>query len=141
MIINVSKKCIVSKHPVAALGFVRRLFGLIGHSFQKYDFDCLILYRCDAIHCMFMTEAIDIAFLDRERRVIDLRHELRPWRFAYCRGADLVLEFPAGTLRRTGTEIGDFLNLDTNLNDEVIENLKNVVILNPETVVNRVNME
>jgi len=141
MIINVNKKCVMAKKPVAALSFWRRLLGLIGYPFGKYDFDCLILYRCDAIHCMFMREAIDVAFLDRERRIIGMHHELKPWRFAFCRGADLVLEFPAGTLRRTNSEIGDFLNLDTDFNDEVIENLKKVVILSPETVVNRGNME
>ena len=58
----------------------------------------------------FMRFAIDAAFLDREGRVVRAAAHLAPWRLAIAaRGVRDVLELPAGTLARTGTQAGDVL--------------------------------
>ena len=58
----------------------------------------------------FMRFAIDAAFLDREGRVVRAAADLAPWRPAIAaRGVRDVLELPAGTLARTGTQAGDVL--------------------------------
>ncbi len=55
-----------------------------------------------------MRFAIDAVFVDRAGRVIRAAEHLPPWRFATsARGADEVIELPAGAIARTGTQAGD----------------------------------
>ena len=59
---------------------------------------------------LFMRFAIDVVFVDRSRRVVKAAADIRPWTIAVAaRGAAEVLELPAGTIARTGTQVGDDL--------------------------------
>ena len=71
------------------------------------------------IHMMFMRFAIDAVFLGRPdaeglRRVVAVRRSIRPWTGIvwFARGADGVIELPAGTIDATGTAVGDVVRLD-----------------------------
>jgi len=58
----------------------------------------------------FMRFAIDAVYIDKAGRVVKVSSDLRPWHFAdAARGARDVLELPAGTAARTGTQAGDEL--------------------------------
>jgi uncharacterized protein len=59
----------------------------------------------------FMRFPIDAIFLDRSMRVLRVAANLHPWVPAVGapRGSDSVLELPAGTAARTGTQAGDEL--------------------------------
>jgi uncharacterized membrane protein (UPF0127 family) len=65
------------------------------------------------VHTFFMRFAIDVVFLDRERRIVGISHTLRPWRVAGARRAHAALELPAGTAERHGLAIGDVLAVET----------------------------
>jgi len=67
---------------------------------------------CEAIHMFFMRFAIDAVFLDRHKRVTKIAHSLKPWRMAFSLRARSVLELPAGTAQRTGTEPGDQIEIE-----------------------------
>lgn len=59
---------------------------------------------------LFMRFAIDAVFVDRDRRVVGTRPQLRPWTLAAAvRGAAEVLELPAGTIAASSTQVGDEL--------------------------------
>jgi uncharacterized membrane protein (UPF0127 family) len=60
---------------------------------------------------LFMRFAIDAIFVDRSMRVLRVAEHVRPWVPAVGapRGTDSVLELPAGTAARTGTQAGDEL--------------------------------
>ena len=61
----------------------------------------------------FMRFPIDAVWVDRSRRVVGVREQLRPWLFAAsARGAEEVIELPAGTIARTGTQAGDELQYE-----------------------------
>ena len=62
-----------------------------------------------SVHMLFMRFAIDVVFLDRDNKVVGVRHELRPWRAAGAKGARASLELPAGAAVATGIEEGDVL--------------------------------
>ncbi len=62
---------------------------------------------CEAIHCFFMHFAIDVIFLDRDLRVLQVRRAVKPWRIAVCLKAHSVMEFAAGVIDATGTVAGD----------------------------------
>lgn len=60
-----------------------------------------------------MKYAIDVAFLDRDGRVVAVNPELQPGgRSGWHRRARHALELPAGILRETGTRVGDSLSID-----------------------------
>jgi uncharacterized membrane protein (UPF0127 family) len=60
-----------------------------------------------------MRFAIDAVFIDRASRVVRVAERLPPWRFAIAaKGARDVLELPAGTAARTGTQAGDELQFE-----------------------------
>jgi uncharacterized protein len=62
------------------------------------------------IHMIGMKIPIDVAFLDRDGRVLTVHHRLKPNRFSkLVWRADGALELPAGTLAETGTEAGDLV--------------------------------
>ncbi len=71
------------------------------------------------IHMMFMRFPIDAVFLGRAsadgaRPVVALRRSMRPWIGVvwFARGAEGVLELPAGTIDASGTAAGDLVRLD-----------------------------
>lgn len=79
----------------------------------------LYLPGTSSIHMFFMRFPIDCLFLSRpaedgSRRVVALRHSLPPWRGVvwYVRGAEGVVELPAGTLAAHGVEVCDTVRLD-----------------------------
>jgi uncharacterized membrane protein (UPF0127 family) len=69
--------------------------------------EAIWILPCEAIHCFFMHFPIDVVFLDRELRVLQVRRSVKPWRMAVCLKAYSVMEFAAGVVDTTGTVAGD----------------------------------
>ncbi len=94
-----------------ARNFVTRGVGLLGRS-GLADGEGLLITRTSVITMLFMRFAIDAVFLDREMRVVNVAHDLRPWSpVTGSPRADAVLELPAGTAARTHTQAGDVLRI------------------------------
>jgi uncharacterized membrane protein (UPF0127 family) len=73
----------------------------------------------NGIHMFFMRMPIDAVFVGRAasdgtRRVLSVHRSLKPWigLVPFIRGADGVLELPAGTVEASGTERGDAIRVD-----------------------------
>jgi uncharacterized protein len=86
-----------------------RLRGLIGT--DKSDFrpgQALWIVPCRGVHTLAMHYPLDVIYLDRSGYVVDLQAGVKPWRFApvHLRAAS-VLELPSGVIQRSGTVIGD----------------------------------
>lgn len=92
-----------------------RLRGLIGTT--NSDFrpgQALWIVPCRGVHTFAMRFPLDLVYLDRERRVIDLQEDLAPWRFSPLHfHAQSVLELPVGAIRRSLTEKGDKIEIVT----------------------------
>jgi len=53
---------------------------------------------------------LDIVFLDGKGRVLELVPSLRPWKKTRrVPGAEYVIEVPTGTIKTSGTKVGDEL--------------------------------
>lgn len=64
------------------------------------------------VHTFAMRFPIDVVYLDRERIVIHIEEELKPWRMAAIRvRAASVLELPIGTVRDSRTALGDQVDI------------------------------
>jgi uncharacterized membrane protein (UPF0127 family) len=101
----VCERCEVPKSSFA------RMRGLLGRDGLEPGTGMLI-DSAPSVHMFFMRFPIDVVFLDRDRRVVGVRHGLRPWRVAGARRAVAALELPAGAAAAAGVEEGDVLVLD-----------------------------
>lgn len=137
MILNLTKKTCISRAPFYAVTFFSRLRGMIGRDFANANFDAMIFDRCNTIHTFFMSEKIDVIFVDRENAICGLRENLPPWRpCVHSVRACATLELPAGRIAATGTEIGDVIDLRAELSGAMINELKNKELIQPvETVI------
>jgi hypothetical protein len=64
------------------------------------------------IHTFAMRFPIDAVYMDRERNVIHIEEELKPWRMAAVRVlAASVLELPTGTIQESRTVLGDKVDI------------------------------
>ena len=70
----------------------------------------IVIAPCNSVHMMFMRFPIDVAYVDRDGRVVKTVSRLRPNRLSVGgRGAHAAIELPAGTLAATATSVGDRL--------------------------------
>lgn len=86
-----------------------RRTGLLKHTGLGED-EGLWIVPCEAVHSFFMKFAIDVLYLDREKKVKKAVRSMVPWRFSGCLSAHSTLELAAGTIDRTGTQPGDLLD-------------------------------
>ena len=65
------------------------------------------------MHMFFMRFAIDIVFLDRRGKVVNVNRNLKPWRVSsMVFGARVALELPAGAAEASATEPGDQIRFE-----------------------------
>lgn len=84
-----------------------RFRGFLGRS-PPVDGEGILLSPCNSIHTWWMSFPLDVVFLDAGGAVLDIREDLQPWsRPIRVSGARHVLEVPPGTVRATGTTVGD----------------------------------
>lgn len=84
-----------------------RWIGLLGRDHLE---GVLVLPHTRAVHTLGMRFAIDVAFLDRSLRVVDLC-TMEPWRLGRPRWCSSVIEAPAGAFERWRLRRGDALEL------------------------------
>jgi hypothetical protein len=89
----------------------KRRTGLLKHTSLPAG-EGLWIAPCEGIHSFRMKFAIDALFLDRNRKVLKIRHSMPPSRISLCLRAHSVLELPAGTAEATGTVAGDQLEFE-----------------------------
>jgi len=94
--------------PESSFGRARGLLGRDGLEAGEG----MLIDRAGSVHMFFMRFPIDVVFLDRDRKVVEVRHGLRPWQVAAARRAVAALELPAGAAAEAGIEEGDVLALE-----------------------------
>jgi len=69
----------------------------------------LWIVPCEAVHTFGMKFPIDLVFLDRNKIVKKVKHNVVPGRLSMCLSAHSVLELASGAIQSTGTLPGDKL--------------------------------
>ncbi len=115
---NLTQSTVLASSVEAASGLWGKFMGLMGRPTLP-DGAALWLPDSNGIHMMFMRFPIDAVFLGRPdadgtRPVVSVHERLPAWRglVPLVRGADGVLELPAGTIAATGTAVGDRIAID-----------------------------
>ena len=90
-----------------------RLVGLLGASEDDFrNGRGLWIRPCRGVHTLAMRFPIDVVYLNRAGTVVHVEHNLQPWRFSPVRmQAASVLELPRLTVARTGTAVGDSIEI------------------------------
>jgi hypothetical protein len=116
-VVNVTRGTTLASALEDGASFGARLLGLMGRASLPVGHG-LWLHPGSSIHMLFMRFPIDAVFLarpgaDGSRRVVAVRAGLRPWTGVvwWARGADGVLELPAGAAAASGTVAGDAVAL------------------------------
>jgi uncharacterized membrane protein (UPF0127 family) len=116
---NVSRGTVLASELETASGLWGKFMGLMGRPSSALPAGRgLWLPASNGIHMMFMRFPIDAVFVskrgpDGTRIVRSVHRSLRAWTglVPLVRGADGVLELPAGTIDATGTGVGDQLEV------------------------------
>lgn len=106
-VINVTKGACLAEKARLASGFWSRAMGLWGRPSLEQG-EGLVICPCRAVHTFGMRFPLDVVHLDGAGRVCGLALNLPPYRLGpVLRETRLVIELPAGTIKGTGTGIGD----------------------------------
>ncbi len=103
---------VICDELVLGESFRQRFMGLMGRASLPDGYGLYL--PANSIHMMFMRFPIDALFVSKEdeggrRSVVSTRSDLPTWRGIVMpvRGAEGVVEMPAGTLARAGVAAGD----------------------------------
>lgn len=112
-VINESRQSELGQRVAVARSFWRRGVGLMFRSALPVGTG-LVIDPCSSIHTFWMRFPIDVLYVDKDCTVLRADRAMKPWRIGplIVRHGRLVIELPAGTIERTGTEPGDHLRLE-----------------------------
>ena len=110
---NQTRQVYVATELAVAETHWSRLRGLLGVSADGFGNGRGLWIRpCRGVHTLAMRFPIDVVYLDRAGTVVHVEHNLQPWRFSPVRmQAASILELPSHTVARTGTALGDRIEI------------------------------
>lgn len=111
---NITKNKTIIERTIIAESFFSQLKGLMFENPKNFDYALVFPLSMEgrfsaSIHCLFVFFPIDVIFLDRDKKAVDMKKGIKPFTpFAMpVRPAKYFVELPAG--KSTGVEIGDHL--------------------------------
>lgn len=73
---------------------------LIGNCFKKEIKKILVFPKCNSIHTFFMRIPIDIIILNKDKEIIYIKKNLKPWRILLPKKRGYyALEYPASSTK------------------------------------------
>jgi uncharacterized membrane protein (UPF0127 family) len=110
---NRTREAFVATEATVADSYVRRLVGLLGKTKRWAKIGTgLWIVPSRGVHTIGMLFPIDLVFLSKEKEVVHVEEHLRPFRISRVSlKACSVLELPPHTIYRTGTKVGDQLEI------------------------------
>jgi uncharacterized protein len=110
---NKTRETFVATDTSVADNYLRRLVGLLGKSRRwANNGSGLWIVPCKGVHTIGMMFPIDLIFLDKDHEVVYLEEHVRPFRISKVSlKSSSVLELPVHTIFRTGTRVGDRLEI------------------------------
>jgi uncharacterized protein len=109
--VNLTRQAELAARLTVASTAPARRKGLLGRMSLEPG-EGLWILPCEAVHSMGMRFAIDLIYLNRRKRVVKLRSSMPPRSLSACLWAHSVLELPAGTILRSHTQPGDWIQIE-----------------------------
>ena len=110
---NRTRETFVATEAMLANGYWQRLVGLLGKTGKWARLGAgLWIVPSHGVHTMGMLFPIDLIFLGKNKEVVRIEEHVRPFRISrVCLTASSILELPVHTVYRTGTRVGDRLEI------------------------------
>lgn len=110
---NKTRETFVATEAVLADGYWQRLVGLLGKTSKWARLGAgLWIAPCHGVHTIGMLFPIDLIFVGKNKEVVRIEEYVRPFRISsVCLNATSILELPAHTVYRSGTRVGDQLEI------------------------------
>jgi uncharacterized protein len=110
---NKTREAFIATEATLADSYLGRLVGLLGKTKRWAQLGRgLWIIPSHGVHTIGMLFPIDLVFLSKENQVVHVEEHLRPFRISSVSlKATSVLELPPHTIYRTGTQIGDQLEI------------------------------
>src|SRR5260370_31322001 len=110
---NKTRETFVATEATVADNYFRRLVGLLGKTKRWAQLGRgLWIVPSRGVHTIGMMFPIDLIFLSKEKQVVHVEEHLRPFRISRVSlKATSVLELPPHTIYRSGTQVGDRLEI------------------------------
>jgi uncharacterized membrane protein (UPF0127 family) len=112
---NKTRETFVATDAIVADSYLRRLVGLLGKTKRWARLGAgLWIKPSRGVHTIGMLFPIDLIFLGKEKEVVEVEEFVRPFRISRVSlKATSVLELPPHTIYRTGTKVGDQLEISS----------------------------
>jgi uncharacterized membrane protein (UPF0127 family) len=110
---NKTRETFVATEATLADSYLSRLIGLLGKTRRWAQLGRgLWIVPSRGVHTIGMLFPIDLVFLSKEKEVVHVEEHVRPFRISRVSlKASSVLELPPHTIYRSGTRIGDRLEI------------------------------
>jgi uncharacterized protein len=110
---NKTRETFVATEALLADSYLRRLVGLLGKTRRWAQLGRgLWIVPSRGVHTIGMLFPIDLIFLGKDKQVVHVEEYVRPFRISKVSlKATSVLELPPHTIYRSGTRIGDQLEI------------------------------
>jgi uncharacterized protein len=112
-IYNKTRQTFVATEVTVADSYVRRLVGLLGKTRRwAQNGKALWIVPSQGVHTIGMLFPIDLIYLSKEKQVIHVEEFVRPFRISKVSlKTRSVIELPPHTIYRTGTQVGDQIEI------------------------------
>lgn len=67
----------------------------------------MLFSNCNSIHMFFMRYPIDILYLNKDKRLLRIHRNVKPWRVSFCFNAFYVIEVSANSSWTKDFIVGD----------------------------------
>src|ERR1700736_956549 len=110
---NKTRETFIATEATVADSYLRRLIGLLGKTKRWARLGSgLWIVPSRGVHTIGMLFPIDLIFLGKDKEVVYVEEHVRPFRISKVSlKAASVLELPPHTIYRSGTKIGDRLEI------------------------------
>jgi hypothetical protein len=110
---NRTRETFVATEATLADGYLPRLVGLLGKTRRWAQLGRgLWIVPSSGVHTIGMLFPIDLIYLSKEKEVVHVEEHVRPFRISKVSlKAASVLELPPHTIYRSGTRVGDKLEI------------------------------
>jgi uncharacterized protein len=110
---NKTRETFVATEALLADSYLRRLVGLLGKTRRWAQLGRgLWIVPSRGVHTIGMLFPIDLIFIGKDKEVVYTEEYVRPFRISKVSlKATSVLELPAHTIYRSGTKVGDQLEI------------------------------
>ena len=110
---NATKKTLLAENAKVCKNIFSRTLGLM---FSRKQKSLIFIFKKEKIvplHMLFVFYPIDVLFLDKDKKVVEIKENLRPFKFYTPKNKALyIIELSQNTIKSSKTKVGNKINFE-----------------------------